>query len=81
MSEYGGGRSGRSLAAIAAAEARRARSQMTHYFDVRQYQAQLDAPPPVSDAAPNRRPSRKDVKEFKRRKQELKKIKNKWLYD
>lgn len=64
-------------------ESKRATRQMAHYFDVNQYKSQLDsgtAPvPPPSGTKP--KPTKKQIEQFKKRKEERKRIRNKWLFE
>jgi hypothetical protein len=66
-------------------EAKRATRQMAHYFDVSQYKTQLDqgtAPvPPDPATVPKRRPTKKELEQFKKRKEERKRIRNRWLFE
>ena len=64
-------------------EAKRATRQMAHYFDVDQYKREADAgtaptPPP---AAAKPKPTKKQVEQFKKRKEERKRIRNRWLFE
>jgi len=68
----------------AAYEAKRATRQMAHYFDVSQYQRRLDqAATPAPTAAPElkRKPTKKELEQFRKRKEERKKIRHRWLYE
>lgn len=67
-------------------EAKRAQRQMAHYFDVGQYRKQQDQAPPAvppSNAAgvAKKKPTKKELEQFRKRKEERKKIKNRWLYE
>ncbi|PJF17271.1 hypothetical protein PSACC_02896 [Paramicrosporidium saccamoebae] len=66
-------------------EAKRATRQMAHYFDVSQYKTQLDqgtAPvPPDPSTLPKRRPTKKELEQFRKRKEERKRIRNRWLFE
>lgn len=61
-------------------EAKRATRQMTHYFDVTQYRKRLDTQPAASTSAP-KKVSKQDLERFKKRKEERKRIRHKWLYE
>lgn len=80
MAQHGG-----QVAAGVVYEAKRATRQMAHYFDVNGYKTQLDqgtAPvPPNPAVAPAKKPTKKELEKFKKRREERKRIRNRWLFE
>lgn len=82
MEHYGG-----SAAADIVYESKRATRQMAHYFDVAQYKRHLDTPSvsgtasAAATAGPKKKITKQDLERFKKRKEERKRIRNKWLYE
>ena len=84
MNQHGG--QGSSL--HVAYESKRATRQMSHYFDVNHYRKQVeqqDGSPGskngTSQAAVKKKPTKKELEQFKKRKEERKRIRNKWLFE
>lgn len=59
-------------------EANRAARQMGHYFDPKTYPTAQNAP--VQEAE-KPKVTKKDIQRYKKRKEERKKIRNRWLYE
>lgn len=66
-------------------EAKRATRQMAHYFDVNQYKSQLDtgttAPTPPEPGKTFKKLTKKELESFKKRREERKRIRNRWLFE
>lgn len=79
------GISGTSLP-TAVQDARRATRQLYHYFDPHQYRQQQEARANINvnsrdTGVKKKKPTRKELEEFRKRKEERKKIRHRWLYE
>lgn len=61
-------------------ETRRSQNQMSHYFDTTKYPVNQPMPIVHGQAAPMK-VTKKDIERFKKRKEEKKRMKNKWLFE
>lgn len=62
-------------------ESRRSQNQMSHYFDTSKYPVNQPVPMmPMQGQAP-KKVTKKDIERFKKRKEEKKMLKNKWLFE
>ncbi len=86
MAEYGARGSRGSGASTRGRSDRRADGQLHHYFNVDQYhrnaeQQQQQAISIPQTGAQVRKPTKQEIEQFKKRREERKRIKNRWLFE
>lgn len=62
-------------------EFKRGQNQLSHYFDTTKHPNSAPAPKAGLNQPPQKRVLKKDLERFRKRKEEKKKLKNKWLYE